>query len=122
MKSLLLLLLLLFTFTGGLSAQSEYDLQRKQFLELDNLIKFIQRLKDAGFSEEEIQKLNLKDEQKQINVMAYIEEIRNKKKVKDKKLKAFLDQNFLTVKDVFNELATMESDTLAKFRDELVGE
>ncbi len=122
MKRFIILILLFLTFVSGLWAQNELETQRKQFLELDNLIKFIQRMKDAGLSDEQIQQLNLKDENRQINVMQYIEEIRAKKQAKDAKVKAFLDKNFLTVKDLFQELSTMEPSTLAKLRDELISE
>ena len=114
---------IIFSFSlNGLYAQNELEQQRQQFLELDKLIKFIQRMKDAGLTDEQIQQLDLKDDSKKINIIQYIEEIRAKKVAKDAKVKAFLEKNFLTVKDLFQELSTMEPNTLANLRNELVSE
>ena len=121
MKRSLIFLLLLLPLSLW-AEQAPRQINREQFLEVNNLLKMIQRMRDAGFTDEQIQQLDIKDGGRKINVMAYIEELRQKKEGRDAKVQAFLNKNFLTVKDLFDELSTLEPETLAKLRDELVGE
>ncbi len=122
MKRSLIFLLLLLLPLSLWAEQAPRQINREQFLEVNNLLKMIQRMRDAGFTDEQIQQLDIKDGGRKINVMAYIEELRQKKEGRDAKVQAFLNKNFLTVKDLFDELSTLEPETLAKLRDELVGE
>lgn len=120
-RFLIFLLLILLPFSLW-AEQPPREVNREQFLEVNNLLKMIQRMRDAGFTDEQIQQLDIKEGGRKINVMAYIEELRKTKEGRDAKVQAFLNKNFLTVKDLFDELSTLEPETLAKLRDELVGE
>ncbi|MCP4296823.1 MAG: hypothetical protein GY786_14575 [Proteobacteria bacterium] len=101
-------------------AQSGFD--RKQFYDIVELTKIIEKARDAGFSEEQISRLELRDGDTTINVKDYLDEIKRRKLLRDKKLKEFLNKNFLTVRDIFKELLVLEPDKLAKLREELVSD
>ena len=95
---------------------------RRQFYDLVELTKIIQRARDAGFSEEELKNLELKDAGTTINVYDYMNEILARQRIEDEKLKAFLSKRFLTVGDVYQEMVNLEPDALTKLREELVSE
>ncbi len=101
-------------------AQSGFD--RRQFYDIIELTKIIEKARDAGFSEEQIARLELRDGDTTINVKDYLDEIKRRKLLRDKKLKEFLSKNFLTVRDIFKELLVLEPDKLAKLREELVSD
>ena len=107
---------------GNLMAQDPVNDGRKQFTDEKNLEKFFQRATDAGLSEEDLAKLDLKFASHKMNVSQYLREIKERRRIKDEKLKAFMSKNFLTVQDVYKELSTVEPETLAGLRDALVGE
>ncbi|MBT4528044.1 MAG: hypothetical protein HOC24_15975 [Deltaproteobacteria bacterium] len=95
---------------------------RRQFYDLVELTKIIQRARDAGFSEEELKNLEIKESGVTINVNDYMNEILARRKIADEKLKAFLSKRFLTVGDVYHEMVNLEPDVLTKLREELVSE
>lgn len=95
---------------------------RRQFYDLVELTKIIQRARDAGFSEEELKNLELKEAGTTINVYDYMNEILARRRIEDEKLKAFLSKKFLTVGDVYQEMVDLEPDVLTKLREELVSE
>jgi DNA-binding transcriptional MerR regulator len=95
---------------------------RRQFYDLVELTKIIQRARDAGFSEEELKNLELKDAGTTINVYDYMNEILARQRIEDEKLKNFLSKRFLTVGDVYQEMVNLEPDALTKLREELVSE
>ena len=95
---------------------------RKQFYDLIELTKLIQRAREAGFSEEELKGLTLVDAGKTINVSEYMEEILTRRRIADEKLKAFLQKKFITVQDVYSEMVQLEPNVLTKLREELVSE
>jgi DNA-binding transcriptional MerR regulator len=95
---------------------------RRQFYDLVELTKIIQRARDAGFSEEELKNLELKDAGTTINVYDYMNEILARQRIEDEKLKDFLSKRFLTVGDVYQEMVNLEPDELTKLREELVSE
>ena len=94
----------------------------RQFYDLVELTKLIQRARDAGFSEEELKNLEIKESGRTINVNDYMNEILARRKIADEKLKAFLSKRFLTVGDVYHEMVNLEPDILTKLREELVSE
>ena len=100
----------------------ERNTGRRQFYDLVELTKIIQRARDAGFSEEELKNLELKDAGTTINVYDYMNEILARQRIEDEKLKAFLSKRFLTVGDVYQEMVNLEPDALTKLREELVSE
>ena len=95
---------------------------RRQFYDLVELTKIIQRARDAGFSEEELKNLELKDAGTTINVYDYMNEILARQRIEDEKLKDFLSKRFLTVGDVYQEMVNLEPDALTKLSEELVSE
>lgn len=95
---------------------------RRQFYDLVELTKLIQRARDAGFSEEELKNLEIRESGVTINVNDYMNEILARRKIADDKLKAFLSKRFLTVGDVYHEMVNLEPDVLTKLREELVSE
>ena len=114
---------LLFTFLpiADISAQSENSGRRK-FYNIAELVKIIETARKAGFSDEDLKKLELRDGDQMINIMDYMEELERIRKLKDKRLQEFLSKRFLTVKDIYNELIATEPDVIKKLREELVSE
>ncbi|MDX2469796.1 MAG: hypothetical protein QNL04_04350 [SAR324 cluster bacterium] len=114
--------LLLALVGTSLMAQDPINENRKQFAQEQNLEKFFQRATDAGLTEEDLKSLDLKFASHKMNVSQYLSEIKERRRIKDAKLRAFMSKNFLTVQDVYKELSTVEPQTLAGLRDALVGE
>lgn len=119
-KTCLIIGLLFFMALPLLSQQGSTG--RKQFYNLVELTKLIQRAREAGFSEEELRNLEIIDAGRTINVTDYMNEILNRQKIADQKLKDFLGKRFLTVGDVYNEMVKLEPNILIKLREELVSE
>lgn len=114
---------LLFTFLpdADTSAQSENS-DRRKFYNIAELVKIIERARKAGFSDEDLKKLELRDGDQMINIMDYMEDLERLRKLKDKRLQEFLNKRFLTVKDIYNELVATEPEVIKKLREELVSE
>lgn len=95
---------------------------RNQFHKVIELTKLIQKAKEAGFSDDDIKNMQIKDGEQVINVVDYISKIENKKIFEQKKLNDFKKKRFLTMKDIFSELIKLEPDVLTRLREELIGE
>ncbi len=95
---------------------------RKQFYELIELTKLIEKAKEAGFSDEEIENLQIRDGEQVINVTDYIGRIKGKKIFEQEKLDDFKKKKFLTVRDIFVELVKLEPNVLTRLREELASE
>jgi len=106
---------------GELTAQDE-NTGRRQFYNIAKLVKIIEDARKAGFSDEELKKLELRDGDQVINIMDYMEELERIRKLKDQRLQEFLNKRFLTVKDIYNELIAAEPEVIKKLREELVSE
>ena len=92
---------------------------RNQFYSLVELTELIQKTKEAGFSDEQIKNMQIKDGDKVINVMDYIRKIENKRIFEQKQLEDFRNRKFLTVQDIYGELIKLEPDALTRLREEL---
>ncbi|PCI29582.1 MAG: hypothetical protein COB67_03660 [SAR324 cluster bacterium] len=95
---------------------------RRQFYDVVELTKLIEKAREAGFSDEQIARLELRDGGRTVNVQAYMESLRQKKSMRDEKLQNFLNKKFLTVQDIFKELLILEPSVLIRLREELVSE
>jgi len=96
--------------------------QRTKFKNVEDLLKLIEKAREAGISDEELKKLDLNNEEGQVSVLEYIEEFKKVKRLKDQELQDFMEKRFLTVGDIFKELVDMEPSKLKTLREELVSE
>ena len=120
---LLAIIIALFLCFSTLPAQAQtVKSNRNQFYSVVELTRLIQRAKEAGFSDDEIANLQIKDGDQVINVKEYIERIENKKIFKQQQLEAFKKKKFLTINDIYTELVKLEPDVLTRLREELVSE
>ena len=121
-RCLLIVIIGLFIIsTDGFAGQPSNDI-RRQFYSIEELIKLIERAREAGMSDEELGKLELRDGDKVINVQDYITEERLRRLRKEEKLREFLSKKFLTVNDIYGELIKSEPEVIEKLREELVSE
>jgi len=111
------LFLMMFAFTAP--AQNT---GRRQFYDIVELTKLITRAREAGFSDDELKKMQLMDGDTVINVNDYVNSIIEKKLIEDEKLKLFLSKKFLTIRDVYTELVNLEPEVLIKLREDLVSD
>ena len=123
---ILLFSLALFLFlhapTQELSAQSE-ELDCQEFYDITQAEKIVERAKKAGFTNEERREMiDLRVGDQKIDVFEYKERLQRCSKQKDQRLKEFLSKRFLTIKDIYNELSTVERKVIKKIREELVSE
>lgn len=95
---------------------------RRKFYSIAELIRIIERAREAGMSEAELRKLELRDGDKQINVLDYIEQEKLRRLQKDKKIGQILNKKFLTINDIYNELIKSEPEVIERLREELVSE
>ncbi|MDH5561695.1 MAG: hypothetical protein OEY59_12670 [Deltaproteobacteria bacterium] len=121
-KTGLLLLTLLFFIVSSSFAQQSYGEKRSKFYQISELIRLIEKAREAGFSEEDLRKMTINDANFSINVMEFIEKSRLKERLKKEKLDAFKKKKFLTIIDIFDELIVMEPEVLGKLREELVSD
>lgn len=145
--------LILCAFTPRLIFNKTYAqayINRKQFLDIDELTKLIKKAKEVGMSDEDLRNITIPYDETEISdfiktakeagisdtdlkriipegkreivVIEYINLIERLTKLKEEKLKEFLSKKFLTVNDVFKELVVNEPETIQKLREELVSE
>ena len=95
---------------------------RRQFYNLNELIRIIDQAREAGMSDEDLKTLELHDGERKINVLEYIAELERLKALKDKELEDFLSKKFLTINDIFNELIVSEPKVIKKLRERLVSD
>ncbi|MCP4756555.1 MAG: hypothetical protein GY866_37305 [Proteobacteria bacterium] len=115
-------LIIAFCLLVTTGAAKEPANNREKFNRIPELIKLIQRARDAGMSDEDLKNLELRDGDKTFNVNDYIEDSKRIERTKDDKLKRFLSKKFLTVNDIFKELIVSEPGVIKKLREELVSE
>ena len=144
-----ILVLIVILLSLGLKSLSVEPKDREDFLKLVEIMKLIQAAKEAGFSDQELQNMTLKDEyKKSIEVSHLIEMVKEMEKhglqdrsIRELKinpeekhvnaLQLLLDKlkslektkeisgNYLTIGEIFKELAQVEPETLSKFRDQV---
>lgn len=105
-----------------LFAQSDINTGRRKYYDIEALIDLIEKARDAGMSDEELRKLEIRDGDREINVWEYIEKEKLAKMKEDAMLRELLSKNFLTVNDIYNELIKTEPRVIRKLREELVSE
>jgi hypothetical protein len=113
-----ILITLSFLLTGTVSIAQEG--RRDMYYDLVELSKLIEISREAGFSEQQLRGLEIRDGSRTVNVMEYIHRIESKKLQKKEALKNFLSKQFLTVQDIYDEMLKLEPDTLIQLREELV--
>jgi len=102
------------------SYAEELNSGRRQFYNVVELIKLIEIAREAGYSEEEIESLTIKDENKALNAMKYIQQELKEKKTKNLEFKKLLSKKYLTIQDILNDLLALEPKALSSFRDNLL--
>lgn len=120
-RLIILSVVFILSFGTAMGAETLFE-TRQKFTKIENLIKLIERYRDAGFTDEQINQMELSDGKGRINVEEYIRKYRLAEKARQDALKAFLSKKFLTVQDIYSELATMEPENLTHLREELVSE
>lgn len=103
-------------------AQDQQNTGRRKYYSVEQLILLIERAREAGVSEENLKKMEIRDGDKEINVFDYIAREKMEKLKKDKILKDLLSKKFLTVNDIYSELVKSEPQVIQKLREELVSE
>lgn len=121
-KLLVFICLLIGVFSFQLQAEEGENSGRSQFLDITTLINLIQKARDAGYSEEDLAKINIQNGDRSINVISYLEELRQKERDRTAAIEAFLKKNFITVGDVFMELTKLQPHELTELREELLSE
>jgi DNA-binding transcriptional MerR regulator len=103
-------------------AQESINTGRRKYYRVEELIKLIQRAREAGMSDESIRKMEIRDGDKEINLLDYIEQEKLDRLKSQEYLKELMSKNFLTVNDIYRELIKTEPEVIQKLREELVSE
>lgn len=122
MKRLIVIGTLLLILPFLALSQSNYDSGRGKYYKVEELIELIDRAREAGISDEELEQLEIRDGDKQINVFDYIKEKELTRLNKEKRLKQLLSKKYLTVNDIYSELIKSEPEVIQQLREELVSE
>jgi hypothetical protein len=122
MKVILITCLIALVLPVYIPAQEAGTAVRNKYYSVEELIQLIERARDAGISDENLQKLEIRDGNQEINVLDYIEQEKLDQLKKDKLLTELLGKKFLTVNDIYKELIKMEPEVIEKLREELVSE
>ena len=122
MKHLFLFLLMTLLLLSSGQAQERENTGRRKYYSVEELILLIERAREAGVSEENLKKLEIRDGDREINVFDYIAQEKMERLKKDKILKDLLSKRFLTVNDIYTELIKSEPQVIQKLREELVSE
>lgn len=102
--------------------QAREHADRSQFKRIAELIRIIETARDAGLSEEEIRGLTIQDGSKSVNLLDYIEAIREEERMRIRRMEEFKKKQFLTEKDLFKELLNKEREELSQLREKLTGD
>lgn len=94
--------------------------RRDMYYDIVELSKLIEISREAGFNEEQLKGMEIRDGDRVINISKYLRNIERKKTIKDDAVKEFLSKKFLTIQDIYNEMVKLEPSTLIKVREELV--
>lgn len=122
-KNAILIACLLFLMLPFYSpAQGTGSAMRNKYYSVEELIDLIERARDAGMTDENLLKLEIRDGDKQINVMDYIEQQKLDQIKKDKMMAELLSKKFLTVNDIYKELIKLEPEVIEQLRENLVSE
>lgn len=121
MKYLIILLTIILVSVAGFSQESQ-NTGRRKYYSVDELIKLIDKAREAGVDDESLKSLEIRDGDVQINVYDYIEKEKLEKLKKEKRLQDLLSKKFLTVNDIYRELIKTEPEVIQKLREELVSE
>lgn len=117
------LLCLIYTIGNfGFAQEPNSYTGKKQFYNINELILIIERARNAGFTDDEIKAITLKEDltDKTINADAYIQNVQKMEAQLKKQNLVNLKKKYLTVQDIFNDLASLEQNQLKKFRDNLI--
>lgn len=104
----------------GISSGYGQEGRRDMYYDLVELSKLIEISREAGFSEDQLKGLEIRDGNRTVNVSEYMHKIQNQKVIEDEAVKEFLEKKFLTVQDIYHEMLKLEPTTLIKLREELV--
>lgn len=118
----LLVVIALCIATEWLFAQNDINTGRRKYYNIEALIDLIEKAREAGMSDEELKKLEIRDGDREINVWEYIEREKLARMKEDAMLRELLSKKFLTVNDIYNELIKTEPRVIKKLREELVSE
>jgi hypothetical protein len=111
--------------------QSQYDKQppgpgkpaekQEGFYDLDQLERLFHVAKESGFGEAELRQITIEDENgKTVNAWEYLQEMKQRRNVKDRGVQERLQKIYLTVQDVLAELHRREKADLRDLRDKSV--
>ncbi|MGK0288769.1 MAG: hypothetical protein ACI86H_000188 [bacterium] len=118
---LLFILVFLINFNSLVFAQNKKFTGREQFYDIAELTKLIQTAKDAGFSKQELMdRLSIRDENKILNAMEYIQKQKQLEKLNAAELQKIRNKKYLTIQDLIIDLMKLEPKTLALFRKKLL--
>ncbi len=121
LRAIAAILMIIVLFTTLVLAQ-ESSVNRDKYYNVRELIRLIEKAREAGISDEELKGLEIRDGDQEINVLEYIEAEKLERLRKNQKLKELLNKKFLTVNDIYNELIKSEPEVIKKLREELVSE
>jgi len=112
-------LLFLQPLNSAFSQENEQFVGKNKFYDIVDLIQLIEKAREAGFTDEELKTLTIRDGDKTLYAMQYIQEQEKLKALKLKHAEAILKKQYLTVQDILNDLIALEPKQLKQFRDEL---
>jgi len=121
-KTIVALCTILIFFSGIVQNGFAKEPDRNRFQKIEELIKLIERFREAGFTDEQIKKLEIVNGDEKINVLKHKADLERARRLKKQKLQEFLNKDFLTVNDIFKELIVSEPGVIKKIREELVSE
>ena len=122
MRITIIILITALMLTSEVFAQDPVNTGRRKYYSVEELIKLIQRAREAGMSDDSIRNMEIRDGDKEINLLDYIEQEKLDRLKSQEYLKELLSKNFLTVNDIYRELIKTEPEVIQRLREELVSE
>ncbi len=122
MRIIIIVLIVTLVLTSTVFTQDLTNTGRRKYYSVEELIKLIQKAREAGLSEDSIRNMEIRDGDKEINLLDYIEQEKLDRLKSNEYLKELLSKNFLTVNDIYRELIKTEPEVIQRLREELVSE
>ena len=115
-----LCLLAVVLLCGGSPAAVGQELSQEGFYDIDELERLIEVARESGFTQEDIEKITIQDEGREINAWEFLQKMKRMRALEREKARAQSTKIYLTIQGILVDLAADKKDDLSTLRDESI--
>lgn len=105
---------------GGSPAALGQELSQEGFYDIDELERLIEVARESGFTQEDIEKITIQDEGREINAWEFLQKMKRMRALEREKARAQSTKIYLTIQGILADLAADKKDDLSTLRDESI--